>query len=383
MKRLTLHEFKLRGNKFHNNKYDYSISNYSGSNNPIDIICPTHGVFSIKSAVNHITPYGQGCPNCKKFIKKTIPNIDQFKLEANQLYNNKYDYSKTTIKGNKVPIIIICPTHGEFSVLPLYHLGGRGCSKCKNRNMSNDTFIKSLIEMHGTKYDYSLVQYKNSTTKIDIICNIHGVFSQLPREHKNGSNCPKCVGRYKTTTEFILESNLVHNYKYSYIDTIYKYSEEKVKIICLDHGEFFQTPYSHLKGSGCSKCSKNSSRSENEWLDYLGIPLKDRQIKLKVVGYKKELIVDGFYNGMVYEFLGDLWHGNPKIYNRDDICGPNKKKFGILYDNTMKRKEKILQMGYSYEHIWELDWKILKTDPKIIDILSYNRKKLYTIKEDT
>ena len=39
---------------------------------------------------------------------------------------------------------------------------------------------------HGNRYDYKYLEedYKNSTTKVRIICKEHGVFKQLPSEHK-------------------------------------------------------------------------------------------------------------------------------------------------------------------------------------------------------
>jgi hypothetical protein len=37
-------------------------------------------------------------------------------------------------------------------------------------------FIKDANIVHNFKYDYSLVNYINSKTKVKIICSIHGVF---------------------------------------------------------------------------------------------------------------------------------------------------------------------------------------------------------------
>jgi hypothetical protein len=52
----------------------------------------------------------------------------------------------------------------------------------------------------------------------------------------------------------------VHNHKYDYSKYIY-YGAEKLSIfICPIHGDFEQSPYSHLKGFGCKKCGIEKAR---------------------------------------------------------------------------------------------------------------------------
>ena len=54
----------------------------------------------------------------------------------------------------------------------------------------------------------------------------------------------------------------MHGNKYDYSKTIYTTGEEKLRIICPVHGDFYQSPRNHLNGSGCKKCAaeKHSSR---------------------------------------------------------------------------------------------------------------------------
>lgn len=56
------------------------------------------------------------------------------------------------------------------------------------------------------------------------------------------------------TEEFIVKARLKHGDKYDYSKTEYVASRVKIKIICPIHGEFEQTPESHLKPMGCFKC---------------------------------------------------------------------------------------------------------------------------------
>lgn len=60
------------------------------------------------------------------------------------------------------------------------------------KKSTDEEFVFKSIKKHGDKYDYSKVEYVNSTTKVCIICPIHGEFWQKPNNHLNGQGCPKC-----------------------------------------------------------------------------------------------------------------------------------------------------------------------------------------------
>ena len=59
-----------------------------------------------------------------------------------------------------------------------------------------DEFIQLAKILHGDKYDYSKVVYINNTTPIRIICPIHGEFEQTPKSHLRGYGCQKCAREY-------------------------------------------------------------------------------------------------------------------------------------------------------------------------------------------
>ena len=54
------------------------------------------------------------------------------------------------------------------------------------------SFVEKAIKVHGDKYDYSLVNYVDSKTKVKIVCNEHGIFEQTPSNHIQGSKCKWC-----------------------------------------------------------------------------------------------------------------------------------------------------------------------------------------------
>ncbi len=72
---------------------------------------------------------------------------------------------------------------------------GYGCRRCvsKRHIYTTEDWIKKAKKVHGNKYQYHLVQYVDSETKINIICKKHGIFQQIPYEHLNGRGCPYCA----------------------------------------------------------------------------------------------------------------------------------------------------------------------------------------------
>jgi hypothetical protein len=162
------------------------------------VICPIHGLFN-QLPSNHLQ--GSRCPNCglESMIKLKTSNTESFICKANNIHNNKYDYSLTNYKHNNLKIKIICPVHGEFKQTPSNHLSGQGgCHECANISISKkrtklkERFISESKLKHGDKYDYSHVNYINSTNKIKIICPTHSMFEQLPHNHLSGNGCPIC-----------------------------------------------------------------------------------------------------------------------------------------------------------------------------------------------
>ena len=92
------------------------------------------------------------------------------------MHGDKYDYSKVDYRGCKSSIKIICPIHGEFEQIATSHLSGRGCRICGFRNKDTNYFIQEAKKVHGDKYDYSKVDYKESKQEVIIICPEHGEF---------------------------------------------------------------------------------------------------------------------------------------------------------------------------------------------------------------
>ena len=210
---------------------------------------------------------------------------EQFVKKAREVHGDKYDYSKSEYANSNIKVCIICPEHGEFWQTPLVHLYGNGCGcrECRKKSLNEkfkfdvETFVEKAKKIHGDKYDYSKVIYVNSHTPVTIVCPEHGEFQQEPYSHLNGRGCYKCgrissgkkasKRRKSNTKDFIQKSVKIHGDRYDYSKVEYVNNHERVCIICPEHGEFWQSPSVHLKGSGCPACKE--SLLENEVYRFL------------------------------------------------------------------------------------------------------------------
>lgn len=136
--------------------------------------------------------------------------------------------------------------------------------------LTTEEFIIKARKAHGDKYDYSMVEYKNSNTKIHISCPIHGDFWQSPSSHLTSCGCPKCGKEIKINklkkdnASFIEKARTVHGDKYDYSKVVYANCNSVVCIICPEHGEFWQKPNNHLNGCGCPKCANEARKLGNK-----------------------------------------------------------------------------------------------------------------------
>ena len=124
-------EFVAKSKEVHGETYDYSLAKYIDSITRITIICPTHGQFK-QVPSNHMR--GQGCPLCghiKASAKKSELAKRKFSQNASIVHSNKYDYSLANYVKSDTKVIIVCPSHGQFTQTPNMHLSGSGCPQCK------------------------------------------------------------------------------------------------------------------------------------------------------------------------------------------------------------------------------------------------------------
>lgn len=177
----------------HKLKYTYEKVAYVDSQTKVTITCPIHGDFDQEPA-SHVR--GRGCPIC---CKNSAVSQEEFLSRCFAAHGDTYDYSSSVYVSSSEKVRFTCRTHGEFLQYPSSHWIGKGCDKCSDKRNgdrcrgSKEDFILDAENVHGMFYDYSLVDYKDTHTKVRIVCPVHGKFLQSPHQHKVGQKCPSCA----------------------------------------------------------------------------------------------------------------------------------------------------------------------------------------------
>ena len=195
---------------------------------------------------------------------------EEFIKKSKKIHGDRYDYSLVEYKNTHTKVKIICNEHGEYIQKPYKHIYGQGCPYCVGKNKTTDQFIKECVGVHGDLYDYSLVDYTGMFSNIIVVCGTHGRFEQIAHNHVNGHGCGVCSGTIKKTTElFITDAQQIHGDKYDYSLVDYQTAKTKVKIICKSHGVYETTPNTHLNGRECPNC--RTSKGERRIMDILNL----------------------------------------------------------------------------------------------------------------
>jgi len=216
-----------------NNKFNYIENTYISYKKPTKIICPIHGLF-IQTPQSHMNSV-HGCPKCAKDSKVTL-NINSFIKRANNIHNNKYNYTKSVYIDRNTYLIVICLKHGDFKTTPDNHLNINkyGCPKCGKEKMilsqrlTTKKYIEQAINIHGSYYDYSKTIYTGAHNKIIVICPEHGKWQPTASNHKNNkSGCPQCAfikrsnSKYETyVEEYLINNNIKYQREQSFINLV-------------------------------------------------------------------------------------------------------------------------------------------------------------------
>ena len=194
--KFTTEQFIEKAIKIHGDKYDYSLSEYVGIFIKVKILCKKHNIVFEQTPKEHLI--GNGCKKCAIEYTSDLQrcSYDNFVEKSIKIHSDKYDYTLVEYINAHTKVKIICKECGtHFEQTPKDHITKKcGCPNCvKNKKLTTETFIIKAIKKHGDKYDYSLVVYKDSQTKIKIICKKHNIiFEQRPAKHLYGEGCPIC-----------------------------------------------------------------------------------------------------------------------------------------------------------------------------------------------
>jgi len=203
---------------------------------------------------------------------------EEFIKKAREVHGDRYDYSKVEYVNNQTKVCIACPIHGEFWQIPHVHLQGKGCIKCGRERMalfhskSIEQFIQEAKKVHGSKYDYSKVKFVNYRTKVTIICPVHGEFSQSPTSHLQGTGCPKC-GNDRTSLRMTNEDFI-----------------NKAKAVHGDRYDYSKVQYVYNKTEVCIICREHGEfwQKPKNHLSGYGCPICSGRKKMRTSDFIKK-----------------------------------------------------------------------------------------------
>lgn len=92
---------------------------------------------------------------------------------------------------------------------------------------TQEDIIQKANEVHNNRYDYSLLKYVNMDTLIDIICPEHGVFKKTPNHHINSNvGCPVCMNIKMNNYDHNLQIDTNYSYMIGLFQTDGSMAEE-------------------------------------------------------------------------------------------------------------------------------------------------------------
>jgi hypothetical protein len=190
---------------------------------------------------------------------------EEFILKSKEIHGDKYDYSLINYINNSTPVKIIHEGNIYYQN-PNNHLRGFKCENIKS--LTQEEFISKSKEIHGDKYDYSLVDFKNVRGKIKIIYN-GLIYEQLGYAHLQGKS-PEMLSIKITDDEFIRRSKEINGdiFDYSLVDC--DGNKNKVKLIYNDV-IYDQCLRDHLSGHLPMNINiiNNSSKGEKSVMKFL------------------------------------------------------------------------------------------------------------------
>ena len=255
-------------------------------------------------------------------------STEEFISKAKKIHGDKYDYSKVEYINNRTKVCIVCHKHGEFWQTPNTHLDGSGCKQCfsekrgESKRLTYEIFLERAKEIYGNKYDYSKVKYINVMTPVCIICPKHGEFWQTPNSHINNKHqCPKCSHRsFRKTTQEFIK---------------------EAKEVHGDKYDYSKTVYLNQYEPVCIICPEHGEFWQTPKVhlkSIYGCPLCSN----KENGFKKRLDFENFIK-KAKEIHGDKYDYSKVEYNNTDtkiciIC-PEHGEFWQAPHNHISQKQ--------------------------------------------
>lgn len=316
---------------------------------------------------------GQGCPAC---ANRVITEDNCFAINCVQLLSEWADASSPfnfTVGSNALKKWKCCVCGYIWKARIVDRVQGRGCASCAGQVANDYNRLTTNNPKSIADWDYEknflkpeCFSYK-SNKRAFWVCSMceYKWNSTIINYSLNG--CPKCSGKTIPNEENCLKNDhLLMKFWSSKNkispDKIHKRSGKSFWWDCKKcNHEWRQSPHQLASLRGCPNCASGSrvSKMALEWLKLIDPDAIPEQL-ININGRK--IWVDGYNytTKTAYEFFGDYWHGNPKIYNGIKRNATNGELFSKLYQDTLDRINLIKSSGLKLVYIWEREWKEIK-----------------------
>lgn len=239
---------------------------------------------------------------------------------------------------------------------------GSGCPSCAGNKRITDHDVDVTCNTRNIRRLDSVISNSVNIRWQCLACE--HVWSTRPSKIMcQGTGCPKCANRIKLTNDDVDQRcaslNIRRIGEYSGIHT-------KIQWECTTcNHRWAEKPSNVLtQHTDCPKCRvPYYSKKAVAWLRSIeaqtGATIQHAERGGEFIIPGTRYRVDGYdqSTNTVYEFYGDMWHGNPAIYRPDAFCSPfHKETAGELFERTMRREQLITNLGYNIVSIWEKDY---------------------------
>ncbi len=382
MKKLTTYEFIEKAIAVHEDSYDYSEAVYIGRYVKVSILCPMHSKFEQTPAI-HFS--GRGCPHCGKVrgiptrkqtnllrcgVEHAAQNRDiQEKTRQTNLKNHGVEYPQQNKEIHNKRKSTNLKRYGVDNPRKSKQVQEKikqtnkvrfGCHPKQTKEVQ-DKFQQTCLDRYGVdnpkqtkevqdKFQQTCLDrygVDNPTLSIDILMN-----------RKNSNKTKYGVGSV-SQKHMIDVLPLLEDYEW--LSDQYEAQQKTATIIATELGVGETTILRYLHGCGIEIKQNNwFSCKGTYWLNAIeeeeSIVIQKAPNEFRIPNTR--FSADGYCMGTntIYEFHGDYWHGNPKIYKPNILNKICYKTMGELYQKTIERENRIKDLGYNLVVMWESDW---------------------------
>lgn len=298
--------FKKDATAKHGGNSSYHKCTYFNYSTKVCLVCNKCGKDYWQSPSKHLdSPYGF-CQNCSKKLQTIVANDTKKK----KLLKTISDRSKTLYSLEHK---LHCIFHTAFEVEYLDVTYHSYCPFCKEEDKLYKEYVReisnhykkvfrsqkrkelsedkkatqlaeereflgtSCILKHKNKYKVNKNSFKKWSTKVSVVCELHGNYATKPRRLLNSDTggCKKCAikasatAQSKTHEQFLIDFNDKGLYKkFSLGTSVYVKARVPISVTCLECSFLFPvTPDNLLRGKGCPNCNDVSVYNKKAYID--------------------------------------------------------------------------------------------------------------------